>query len=136
MKGSGRMRTESRLSIQVTKLTAYALVTATGSVEPETRPLLIHHLNKALKMTRVAVIMDMSAVDYCDFSGLSAIAQTIRRAKQPAPPLVLVDPSERLRRALSATALEPVYTHADLESAVRWLETGSPYAGTPPKPQL
>lgn len=113
------MDTASRLAVQVTKLTAYALVTATGAVERDTRPVLIHHLNQALRMTRVAVIMDMSAVDSCDFSGLSAIVHTFRRADQPAPSLVLVDPTERLRRVMSATALEPVYAQADLESAVR-----------------
>jgi anti-sigma B factor antagonist len=125
MKGAGQMETASRLSVQVKKLTAYAVVTASGAVEGGTRPVLIHHLNKALQMTRVAVIMDMSAVEYCDFSGLSAIAHTFRQAKPPAPSLVLVDPTDRLKRVMSATALEPVYAHADLESAVRWLETGS-----------
>ncbi len=121
------MGTDSRLSVQVTKLSAYALVTATGTVEPATHPLLIHHLNRALQMTRVAVIIDMSAVDFCDSSGFNAIAHTLRRATQPTPPLVLVDPSDRIRRAMAVTALEPVHTHADLDSAVRWLETGTPH---------
>ncbi|HEU5158224.1 MAG TPA: STAS domain-containing protein [Streptosporangiaceae bacterium] len=120
------MRAKSQLSVHVRKLTAYALVTATGSVERATRPVLIHHLNRALKLTRTAVIMDMSAVDYCDFSGLSGITHAFRTADQPAPALVLVDPADRLRRAVVNTALQPVYSHTDLDSAVRWLETGTP----------
>jgi anti-anti-sigma regulatory factor len=119
------MDTESRLSIQVTKLTAYALVTAIGSVEQATRPVLIHHLNRALKMTRVAVIMDMGKVEYCDFSGLSGITDAFRAADTPPPALVLVDPTDRLRRAVVNTSLDPVYCHGDLDSAIRWLETGT-----------
>jgi anti-sigma B factor antagonist len=119
------MHNESRLSVQVTKLSAYALVTAAGSVEQATRPVLIHHLHQALKMTRVAVIMDMGKVEYCDFSGLSGITDAFRTADQPAPALVLVDPTDRLRRAVANTSLDPVYCHGDLDSAVRWLETGT-----------
>jgi anti-anti-sigma regulatory factor len=119
------MNTESRLSIEVTQLTAYALVTATGSVEQATRPILIDHLNQALQLTRAAVIIDMSAVERCDFSGLSGITDAFRTADPPAPALVLVDPTDRLRRAVANTALEPVYSHCDLDSAVRWLESGT-----------
>jgi anti-anti-sigma regulatory factor len=116
---------ESRLLVEVTKVTAYALVTAEGSVEQATRPVLIHHLNRALKLTRVAVIMDMSKVDQYDFSGLSGITDAFRAADPPAPALVLVDPADRLRRAVANTSLDPVYCHGDLDSAVRWLESGT-----------
>ncbi len=118
------MKTESRLSVQVTKLADYALVTAAGSLAQATRPVLIHHLNRALKMTRVAVIMDMSAVECCDFSGLSGITRAFRAAGPPAPALVLVDPTDRVRRAVANTSLDPVYCHGDLDSAIRWLEVG------------
>ena len=128
------MGTDSRLSVQVTKLTAYAVVTATGSIEPDTHPLLIHHLNQALKMSRVAVIVDMTAVDRCDVTSFTAIVQTFRQALHPAPPMILVDPTERLRRAMAAAALEPVYAHPDLESAVRWLELGTPAQMAEPEP--
>jgi anti-sigma B factor antagonist len=119
------MDNQPRLSVQVTQLTAYALVTAAGSVERATRPVLVHHLNRALNLTRVAVIMDMSGVEHCDFSGLSGIAYAFRAADPPVPALVLVDPTERLRRAIVNTSLEPVYAHGDLESALRWLEVGT-----------
>jgi anti-sigma B factor antagonist len=125
------MKTESRLSVEVTELTAYALVTAAGSVERATRPVLIQHLNRALEMTRVAVIMDMSAVEYCDFSGLSGITEAFRSADPPVPALVLVDPTDRLRRAVANTSLDPVYCLADLDSAIRWLETGTRADETP-----
>jgi anti-anti-sigma factor len=119
------MKTESRISVQITEVTAYALVTVAGSVERATRQLLIHHLNRALKMTRVAVIMDMSAVEYCDFSGLSGITEAFRAADPPVPALVLVDPTDRLRRAVANTSLDPVYCMDDRDSAIRWLETGA-----------
>lgn len=117
--------TGTRLSVQVTQLTAYALVTASGSVEESTRPVLIHHLNRALKLTRAAVIMDVGKVKYCDFSGLSGIADAFRAADPPAPALVLVEPTDRLRRAVVNISLDPVYCHGDLDSAVRWLESGN-----------
>lgn len=118
------MDTDHRLSVEVTKLTAYALVTAAGSVERTTRPVLIHHLRRALELTRSAVIMDMGKVEHCDFSGLSGITFAFRAAEPPAPALVLVDPTDRLRRAVANTSLEPVYCHDDLDSAIRWLESG------------
>jgi anti-anti-sigma regulatory factor len=125
------MHTESRLSVEVTKLTAYALVRAVGSVEQATRPVLIRHLGQALKLTRAAVILDLSAVEHCDFSGLSGITDAFRTADPPAPALVLVDPTERLRRAVANTSLEPVYCSGDLESAIRWLDDGTRTEHTP-----
>jgi anti-sigma B factor antagonist len=77
----------------------------------------------------VALIVDMSAVDFCDSSGLNVFAQTIRKARSRGVALVVVGLRDRVARVFNVTQIDQaMHALPDLETAVRWLETGS--AGT------
>jgi anti-anti-sigma factor len=119
----------ARLSVQVSRLTVYALVSVIGSVDFGTYSILSEQMDHALELTRVALIVDMSAVDFCDSSGLNVFAQTIRKARSRGVALVVVGLRDRVARVFNVTQIDQaMHALPDLETAVRWLETGS--AGT------
>jgi anti-anti-sigma factor len=119
----------ARLSVQVSRLTVYALVSVIGSVDFGTYSILSEQMDQALELTRVALIVDMSAVDFCDSSGLNVFAQTIRKARSRGVALVVVGLRDRVARVFNVTQIDQaMHALPDLETAVRWLETGS--AGT------
>jgi anti-anti-sigma factor len=116
----------ARLSVQVSRLTVYALVSVIGSVDFGTYSILSEQMDQALELTRVALIVDMSAVDFCDSSGLNVFAQTIRKARSRGVALVVVGLRDRVARVFNVTQIDQaMHALPDLETAVRWLETGS-----------
>lgn len=116
----------ARLSVQVSRLTVYALVSVIGSVDFGTYSILSEQMDHALELTRVALIVDMSAVDFCDSSGLNVFAQTIRKARSRGVALVVVGLRDRVARVFNVTQIDQaMHALPDLETAVRWLETGS-----------
>jgi anti-anti-sigma factor len=116
----------ARLSVQVSRLTVYALVSVIGSVDFGTYSILSEQMDHALQLTRVALIVDMSAVDFCDSSGLNVFAQTIRKARSRGVALVVVGLRDRVARVFNVTQIDQaMHALPDLETAVRWLETGS-----------
>lgn len=120
------MLQKPRLSLRLTPMTAYAVLTATGSIDSTTQNLLDEHLARALGLTRTAVIVDLTEVDSCDRNGLVAVARTARLAGTRGPALIVVTPDPKMQRMLIAYCSRPLHTHPDLASAVSWLETGIP----------
>ncbi|MEU8347940.1 STAS domain-containing protein [Spirillospora sp. NPDC048832] len=107
-------------------LAGYALVIATGSIDTHTHPLLAEHLQQAITATRLAVIVDMTHVEFCDSSGLNSFARAYLRAQASGVSLVAAGLQDRVRRVFAITRLDRgVYLLPDVETAVRWLETGS-----------
>jgi len=73
------MSTAPALTAQVSQQGGYAVVTAAGSIDFTTRPLLEEHLDQALRLTQLAVIVDLSKVHFCDSVGLNVFL----RARRP-----------------------------------------------------
>jgi anti-sigma B factor antagonist len=124
------MSAENGLTVQVTKLAVYALVTAIGPIDFGTHRLMSERLREALDMTRVAVIVDLSGVDFCDSSGLNALARGASQARARGLTLVAVGLKGRVARLFEVTHLDrALFAHPTLETAVRWLEDGSSSPG-------
>lgn len=124
------MSGEDGLTVQVTKLAVYALVTAVGPIDFGTHRKMTDRLMEALEMTRVAVIVDLSGVDFCDSSGLNALARGASQARARGLTLVAVGLQGRLERLFAVTHLDrALFAHSSLESAVRWLEDGTSSPG-------
>lgn len=113
------------LTVQVESLISYAVATVEGSVDFGTHALLEERLTHALTLTRAALIVDMAGVEFCDSSGLSVFARMIRQTRVRGVALVVVGLHGRVANVFAMTRMDHgVYLYPDLESAVRWLETG------------
>jgi anti-sigma B factor antagonist len=111
-------------------LVGYALVTAAGSIDFSTHALLDEHLDQALQLTRIAVIVDMTEVNFCDSSGLNAFARARRQAIARGITIVAVGLHDRVELVFGITGLDQAfYPQPDLETALRWLETGTSSPG-------
>ncbi|MBO2452146.1 STAS domain-containing protein [Actinomadura barringtoniae] len=124
------MSVQDGLTVQVTKLAVYALVTAVGSIDFGSHRTMSDRLHDALDMTRVAVIVDLSGVDFCDSSGLNSLARGASQARARGLTLVAVGLQGRVERLFAVTHLDrALFAHPTLEDAVRWLEDGSQNPG-------
>ena len=120
------MSTNSALTVDVSQLAGYAVVTVAGSIDFTTRQLLEEQLDRALELTRLAVIVDLSAVDYCDSTGLNTFAKARRQATARGIVVVTAGLRDRVEYVFAMTRLnQAFYSQPDLETAVRWLENGS-----------
>jgi anti-sigma B factor antagonist len=120
------MPTHQTLKVQESQLFGHAVVKVVGSIDADTHGLLDEPLLRALELTRTAVIVDMSEVDFCDFSGLNAFVQARREASARGIVVVIAGLRNRIRNVSAITRLEEeFFSLPDHETAVRWLETGS-----------
>jgi anti-sigma B factor antagonist len=121
------MRTEPALTVRVSQLAGYAVVTAAGSIDFATRALLEEHLDQALQLTKLAVIVDLTEVEFCDSTGLNTFARIRRQATALGVVVVTAGLRDRVEEAFTMTRLaQAFYAQSDLETAVRWLENGTP----------
>lgn len=120
------MDTDGALSVHTAQQSGYAVVTAAGSIDFNSQTLLDQELRAALQQTRLAVIVDLSGVDFCDSSGLNVFAKAHRLATARGLTVVVAGLRDRVKHVFALTRLDQAfYPQPDLETAVRWLETGS-----------
>lgn len=120
------MSTDSALTVEVSELSGYALVTAAGSIDFTTNALLHEELGRALALTRLAVIVDLTEVHFCDSSGLNVLAMARRKASARGITVVAAGLQSRVERVFAVTGLDQaLYPQPDLQTAINWLETGS-----------
>jgi anti-sigma B factor antagonist len=76
------------------------------------------------------VVVDLSGTSYLDSSMLSALVAASERSRRRAEPLVIVCPSERLRRSLQIKGLEAILRIVDTrEEALDLLANDEPMPG-------
>ncbi|HEY7484684.1 MAG TPA: STAS domain-containing protein [Streptosporangiaceae bacterium] len=120
------MSTDSALTVAVSQLAGYAVVTAIGSIDATTRALLDERLDQALQLTRLAVIVDLTGVDFCDSTGLNTFVQALRKATARGTIMVTAGLRKRAEYVFAVTRLEEAfYSQPDLDAALQWLENGS-----------
>jgi anti-anti-sigma factor len=120
------MRTDPALTVRVSRLAGYAVVSAAGSIDFTTRALLEEHLDQALRLTKLAVIVDLTEVEFCDSTGLNTFARVRRQATAQRIVMVTAGLRDRVKDAFTMTRLaQAFYAQPDLETAVRWLENGT-----------
>jgi anti-sigma B factor antagonist len=113
------------MSVQVDRLSVYAVVTVEGSIDFGTHERLAERLTEALALTEAAVIMDMAAVSFCDSAGLRVFARAIRETRMRGMSLVVTGLHGRVANVFSMTGLQQeMFVQSDVDSAVSWLETG------------
>ena len=114
-----------RLSIKVDRRSAYAVAVLAGTIDFATHERLAGELARAMTPGTAAVIVDLSAVPFCDSSGLNVFARAYRAAQARGMTLVLTGLRDRVARVFSITGLDRrICVRPDPDSALHWLETG------------
>ncbi|GAA2611720.1 STAS domain-containing protein [Actinomadura fulvescens] len=113
------------MSVQVDRLSVYAVVTVGGAIDFGSHERLAERLTEALELTRVALIVNMAAVNFCDSAGLRVFARVIRETRMRGISLVVTGLHGRVENVFTMTGLQQeMFVRSDVDSAVDWLETG------------
>src|ERR1700758_3261377 len=99
----------------------HELVIATGEIDLYTAPRLQSELAAVIASAAPAsrVIVDMSGVDFCDSTGMNVLLSCLRQARERGGELELAAPRPAVRKILSVTGLDAVFTVADLRLSSR-----------------
>jgi anti-sigma B factor antagonist len=85
-----------------------------GRLDTDSAMSLTHTLEKAIKSGRDQLVLDMSNVEYINSAGLRELVQIFKRVQQVGGMLVLINPSEYVRKPLELVGLDSVFTiHMD-----------------------
>jgi anti-sigma B factor antagonist len=88
-----------------------AILALTGEIDLYTAPRLQSELAAALASGDPArLVVDMSAVEFCDSTGMNVLLAAHRRASEQGGSLELAGPRPAVRKILQVTGLETVFT--------------------------
>jgi anti-anti-sigma factor len=115
------------LSVRLDTALGYAVATVEGPIDLGNHTVLAERLAQALTLSGAALVVDMSAVGFCDSSGLGVFARMIRETRVRGMTLVLTGLRERVADLFTMTRLDQeIYLQPSVDSALHWLETGQP----------
>ncbi len=88
---------------------------ATGEIDLYTAPRLQSELAGVIARAAQAprVVVDMSGVEFCDSTGMNVLLSSLRQARERGGELELAAPHPAVRKILSVTGLDAVFTVAD-----------------------
>jgi anti-sigma B factor antagonist len=90
-------------------------VVATGEIDLYTAPRLQTELAAVIASADQPplVVVDMSGVDFCDSTGMNVLLSCLRQARERGGELELAAPHPAVRKILSVTGLDAVFTVTD-----------------------
>ena len=96
----------------------HTVVSVAGEIDLYTAPRLQSELTGALSKNPARLIVDMSAVDFCDSTGINVLLAAHRQARERGGELQLAGPGTATRKVLQVTGLETVFTVLDATDRV------------------
>jgi anti-sigma B factor antagonist len=90
-----------------------ALVSVTGEIDLYTAPHLQSEFTRLLQDGPSRVVIDMSAVDFCDSTGMNVLLSALKRMKEQGGALEVAAPRPAVRKILQVTGLDSVFTVHD-----------------------
>jgi anti-sigma B factor antagonist len=91
------------LAVERSQADGYELLAVRGEIDIATSPRLIVALNKAVTETTGPVLVDLSAVDFMDSTGLSLLIRAQRRTNRRGRGFAVVCPEGPVRRIFELT---------------------------------
>jgi anti-sigma B factor antagonist len=86
-----------------------------GEIDLYTAPRLQSELTSTLSAKPALIVVDMSAVEFCDSTGMNVLLAAHRAATERGGALTLAAPRPSVRKILEVTGLQSVFTiHDDL----------------------
>ncbi|MEV1052051.1 STAS domain-containing protein [Streptomyces sp. NPDC049887] len=100
-----------------------ALVTIRGELDVDTATLLHHHLANQALHGRRHLVLDLSAVDFMDSSGLNVLIRATRETRATGGDLHLAAPTPPVAKLFDLTGLSlTTAVHEDVEAALAAVE--------------
>jgi anti-sigma B factor antagonist len=97
----------------------HTVVIVSGEIDLYTAPTLQGNLAAVLTGDLPArVVVDMSAVEFCDSTGMNVLLSSLRQARERGGQLELAAPRPAIRKVLQVTGLDSVFTIIDDPVAV------------------
>lgn len=88
----------------------HTVISVRGEIDLYTAPRLQSELTNALNGGHPRLIVDMSAVEFCDSTGINVLLSAHRSARENGGELQLAGPGSATRKVLQVTGLESVFT--------------------------
>ena len=91
-----------------------------GEIDLYTAPKLHSELMTALSATPgspLRLVVDMAGVEFCDSTGMNVLLSCLRQARERGGELELAAPRPAVRKILSVTGLDAVFTVADFPAS-------------------
>lgn len=96
-----------------------AVVTVRGELDVDTATLLHHHLANQFLHGRRHLVLELSALDFMDSSGLNVLIRITREARAAEGDLHIAAPAPTVRKLFDLTGLSlTTPLHADVEEAL------------------
>ncbi|MFG3345800.1 STAS domain-containing protein [Streptomyces sp. NPDC048018] len=96
-----------------------AVLAVGGELDMETADLLGAHLTEQFRQGRGHLVLDLSALDFMDSSGLNVLIRAVQKARDAGGDLYLAAPTPAVRRILDITGLTTtVPPHAGVPEAL------------------
>ena len=96
----------------------HVVLALAGEIDLYTAPKLQSELTSALAGKSAHLVVDMSAVEFCDSTGMNVLLAANRLATERGGDLTLAAPRASVRKILEVTGLESVFTIHDDVPAV------------------
>ncbi|MFI8962742.1 STAS domain-containing protein [Streptomyces sp. NPDC053493] len=97
---------ELNLDVDVTIRDARtAVLSVAGELDMETAHLLEQQLTQQLRQGRRHLVLDLSALDFMDSSGLNVLIRAVHKARETGGDLHLAAPTSAVRRILDITGV-------------------------------
>lgn len=100
---------ENNLQIEVRDLEGACLMVLRGEIDMRSAPALREQLLEAVESRPSRVILDLTAVDYVDSSGVGTMVDFKRRIDRLGAAVVLVGLQERVRSVFEITRLDKFF---------------------------
>ncbi|MBN1565435.1 MAG: STAS domain-containing protein [Anaerolineae bacterium] len=81
-----------------------------GRIDTNSAMQMTHTIQKAIMSGRTQLVLDMNNVEYINSAGLRELVQIFKRVQQAGGILILVNPSEYVRKPLELVGLDSVFT--------------------------
>ena len=94
-----------------------AVVTTPVEIDITNAGLLRAALLSALEKPPVVIVVDMSATDFCDSTGLNVLVRVQKQASEQGTALRLVIPAAAVQRMLAVTGVEELFSVYDTLAA-------------------
>ena len=94
---------------QIQMIQGAVIVTVKGEIEIYSAPVFRHDLLDAMTASSEGMIVDLSALEFIDSSGLGVLIRLLRRLNGQKRPLALIITSEAISRVFTITGLSTVF---------------------------